>query len=87
MTLFTKLIRDKMKRKGDSYERLARALKCSEGFAKHLTANDTVYVSPRLVAGLAKRYRVGHERLESLASRRNQVHKRYVKARQQKHAS
>lgn len=87
MTLFTKLIRDKMKRKGDSYERLARALKCSPAFAKHIASSDIVPVSPRLIQGLSKRYGIGLKRLETLAVRRNRIGKRYYREWRSKHAA
>lgn len=77
MTQFTKLIQTKRKAKGDTFESLAKALKISPSFAKHLCYSDIVPVSERVTVGLAKRYGISRKKLTSLADRRNRIGRAY----------
>lgn len=79
MTLFTRMIQVKRMEAGESFEKLAKALKISPAFAKHLVYSDIVPVSPRLVEGLARRYGIPKKRLALLAEHRNRIGRAYYR--------
>ena len=79
MTNFGKLIRMKRKAKGESIADVAKKLKISEDFVRHLESSRIVPVSPRLVEALSKHYRTPLVKLERLAKDRNRVAKAYYR--------
>lgn len=79
MTRFTRLIKQKIQESGDTKESLAKALKITPGFVNHLQYSDQVPVSPRLIAGLAKRYKIPVKKLAELAIKRNAIGRAYYR--------
>ena len=80
MTTFRRLIQAQRIVHKDTIQKMARGLRISPSFAKHIIYSDIVPVSPRLINALAKRYGIPKEDLHSLAKRRNKIGKAYYKA-------
>lgn len=79
MTRFNKIIQTKRTSKKHTFEKMAKILKISPSFARHIVYSDTVPVSPRLIKGLSKMYRIPLRRLESLAVKRNEIGQNYYR--------
>lgn len=79
MTQFTKIIRQRFQLKSDSFKALAKSLKISEHFAKHILYSEIVPLSPRVISGLSKRYRLPLKSLEKMAKKRNKIGREYYR--------
>lgn len=79
MSKFNQVIQGKKKAKGDTVEKLARYLKISTAFVRHVLYSDSVPISPRIITLLGERYGIGRKRIESLAKARNRIGLKYYR--------
>lgn len=76
---FNVLIGQKMDSRKETVEDLARALKCSVAFARHIRSSTSVPVSQHLLEGLSKHYAIPLKRLERLVAPRNRQAREYYR--------
>jgi transcriptional regulator with XRE-family HTH domain len=79
MDTLGKIVNEKRIKRGETLKQLARALKCSEAFARHIESSPIVPISPRLIGGLRKHYRLPLSTLEKAAKNRNRVGTEYYR--------
>lgn len=74
-----RLIREKRTEKGETLKQLAKALECSEVFAKHIESARSVPISPRLITALRRHYRIPASVMECAANIRTRRAKAYLR--------
>lgn len=74
-----KMIREKRLRKNETLKQMAKAIKCSESFARHIELAPHVPVSERLINNLARHYRISRGRLAGPAKKRKKTGTAYYK--------
>lgn len=81
-----KLVNEKREKRGETLAQMAKAIKCSAAFARHIEASPIVPISQRLADGLAKHYSLNRKELAKAVQTRNRVgksyYRQYNKARQ-----
>lgn len=86
MDTLGKLVHARRVKKDESVKQMAKAIKCSEGFAMSIEYAPHVAISDRLLTNLSKHYRIKKSDLEKAAVIRNRKSKAYYKKYQKKAA-
>lgn len=80
MDALGKLVHEKRAKKKETRKQLAKVIKCSEHFARHIESSRTVPISDRLITAVAKHYRIPMSQIEPLAAKRARVGRAYMRA-------
>lgn len=81
MDKFGRIVHEKRIKRGESLRKLARALRVSPGFASHIEHSFFVWISPRIIMGLCRHYRLPLSQLERAAALRNRSYVKYHEKR------
>lgn len=76
-----KIVREKRIKRGETLKQMAKAIKCSEGFARHIEASEIVPISPRLVQELMSHLRIPRSKILPAARVRYKAGQKYYRDR------
>lgn len=79
MDTLGKMIHEKKTKKGEDFKKMAKAIGCSERFAKHIIQSRTTVVSERLVSAIVKHYKIPRKAIQGPLKRRNSLGKKAIK--------
>lgn len=76
-----KIVRARREKRGETYKQMAKAIGCSEAFARHIECSQLVPISERLIIAVRRHYRIPAAIISTPAAIRRKRGKAYYKAR------
>lgn len=80
MDKFGKIVNQAREKKGHTLKAMARALRVSEGFARHVETTKHVAISERVAEALQRVYRLPSSVFDAALASRNRVARTYRRA-------
>jgi len=77
MDALGRLVREARDKRGETIKQMAKAIKCSEAFAKHIEIGKVVPISERLIEALKGHYSLNPIKLKKAASIRQKIGRAY----------